>query len=745
MRLPGCAPRLPRRSRAPGEDEVKINNVIGKTIRVDGQKLFVERELGDGLLHILEMPSGAVFRPLNEETGERMLVDEAWLNERNRRGVLEILADEHGPIVNAPPPQPPMSPEEILAADPMAEARLVMIDGLRERKIAANDPDLSRHRKEVWAEKGLAKKFGETPPPTSTVRSWFKKVENDIATLSALMSRSGRVGRARRLDPQLLEIVERLARWYYALRGRRLQDVVTEASNETKKVNAERKALGLKPLRPPSRETLRREIQRILCRETFAEKYGEKAAKSRWDGSGKGLSASLALELGLMDDTVIDNVVVFDGRSAVPAGRPYICVLLDVATRVSPAWVISFIPPTVQTAAACIRRSNMGMPIRPDRAARYPVLLEMNGKFDEIGVDNGKNYASTSFQHALADIGTTLRLMPVGSPRHKAMVERLFHTLKTFLLEKLPGYTLNPAILREFGYDPQKEAAITISDLESLIADFFYAYHICVHSGIGTQPAYAWQKSIKMHGRNVVGNPAKLAVLVHATMDRRITRAGVRAFGGMRFTHPQHVPALLDAIVAREKVRNRTRAGTTATAHIKYDPEDLGAIWVLNPDTNEYLRLDNVDQEYAIGLPLWRHQQIVKWVEKENLVFNTVEERLEARRALNERILELAPEMKIHERRAMARMLGKPLTEAEVEFAEAPPTHDGLASVIEHDLAADERIDAEVKLSRPAARQVGAKDDTDPRDEGDQDLELDADDPIWHSPADEDEQWEDLA
>lgn len=738
---------------------MKIKNVIGRTIKVDGQKLFVEKALGDGLLHIIELPGGAPFRPINEETGDRMMPDEAFINEVNRRGLLEIVADENGPIVGAPPPEPPMTPEEIMALDPMAEVRVIVVDGLRERGAHANDPDLSRQLKAVWAEKGLAKKAGPTPP-VSTARAWLKKVENDVATLSALMSRSGRVPRARRLDPEMVEIVELLARWYYALRGRRLQDVVTEADKKTKELNARRKALGLQPLRPPSRETLRREIQRILCRETYAEKYGEKAAKSRWDGSGKGLSASIALELGLMDDTVIDNVVVFDGRSAVPAGRPYICVLLDVSTRVAPGWVTSFVPPTVQTAAACVRRAAFGMPVRPDRAERYPVLLEMNGKFDEIGVDNGKNYASTSFQHALADIGTTLRLMPVGSPRHKAMVERLFHTLKTFLLEKLPGYTLNPAILREFGYDPEKEAAITISDLESLIADFFYAYHIVVHSGIGTQPANAWQKSIEKHGRNVVANPAKLAVLVHATMTRRITRAGVRAFGGMRFTHPQHAPALLDAIVAREKVRNRTRAGTTATAHIKYDPEDLGAIWVLNPDTNEYLRLDNVDQEYAKGLPLWRHRQIVKWVEKENLAFNTVEERLEARRLLNERILELAPEMKTRERRAMARMLGKPLGDAEIDFAEAPPTHDGLAPVIEHDLAADERIDAEVRLSRPGSPSGDSNDegdtdgeaaagarggDADDRDEGESDIETEIQDPLWSSPPDEDEQWEDLA
>jgi putative transposase len=724
---------------------VKIKNVIGHTIKVEGQKLHVEKELCDGLLHIVQLPDGALYRPINEETGERMMPDGAWLNEMNRRGVVEILADQHGPIVGELPPQPPMSPEEILAVDARAEARLTVIDGLVEQKVDANDPDLARHLRAVWTEKGLEAKFGPMPP-VSTVRAWFRKVENDVASLSALMSKSGRVPRARRLDPQIVEIVERLARWYYALRGRRLQDVVAEAHRETNKVNVERKALGLPFLRPPSRETLRREIQRILCRETYAEKYGEKAAKSRWDGSGKGLSASVAFELGLMDDTVLDDIVVFDGRSAVPAGRPYICVLLDVATRVSPAHVVSFVPPTVQTAAACVRRAAFGMPVRPDRAARYPVLLEMNGKFDEIGVDNGANYVSTSFQHALADIGTTLRLMPVGSPRHKAMIERLFHTLKTFLLEKLPGYTLNPAILREFGYDPQKDAAITISDLENLIADFFYAYHIVVHSGIGTQPANAFQKSIEKHGRNIVANPAKLATLVHSVMRRRITRAGVRAFGGMRFTHPQNVPSLLDAIVAREKVRNRTRSGTTATGLVKYDPEDLGAVWMLNPDTNEYLRLDNVDQEYAKGLPLWRHRQIVRWIEKENLAFNTVAERLEARRQLNERILELAPEMKNRERRAMARMLGKPLTEAEVDFAEAPPTHDGLAPVIEHDLAADERIDAEVELSRPANNAGGeTAGDEDPRDEGEPDLEIDWNDPLWNSPPDEDELWEDLA
>ena len=736
---------------------MKISNVIGCTIKVAGQKLFVDKALGDGLLHILETPSGAVFRPINEDTGERMLPDERWLNEMYRRGELEIIADGHGPFPGANV-QPPLSPEEILALDPRAEARVATVNGLRERDIDERHPDFAFEVAKIWIANGFVERFGAVPP-ASTVSAWLRKIQNEPATLTALMSRSGRVPRKRRLEPEVVSIIERLARWYYASRGRRLQDVVAEAQHETRVLNKERAALGLPSLAAPSRETLRREITRILCRETYAEKHGEKAAKSRWDGSGLSDTTKVILRLGLMDDTVIDSVVVWDGATALPLGRPYICVLMDVASRAVVGWFISFIPPTVQTAAACIRRAAFGMPVRPDRAERYPVLLEMNGKFDEIGVDNGANYVSTSFQQACADIGTTMRLMKVGAPQLKAMVERLFHTLKTFLLEKLPGFTHTPALMREFGYNPETEASITISELMVLIEDFFYAYHITVHSGIGTQPAHFWAQSLARHGRNVVANPARLAILAHSTMKRRITKAGVRAFGNMRFTHTTNVPALLDAYVARENVRNRTRSGTTATAQIKFDPENLGAIWVLNPDTNEYLKLVNVDPEYAEGLPLWRHRQILEYVKKKNLAFNTVEERMEARRLLNERVMALAPEMRARERRAMARMLGRPLAEPEVTFAKAPPTHDGLAPTIENDLAAEERIDAEVPLHRPGrssdanraddavgddAGEAGAS-NLDGRDEGEPDLNLEAPDPFWSTGLDEDEIWEDFA
>lgn len=125
--------------------------------------------------------------------------------------------------------------------------------------------------------------------------------------------------------------------------------------------------------------------------------------------------------------------------------------------------------------------------------------MNIYGRFDEIIVDNGKEFAGVAMEHTLADLGTTLRLAPVASPQHKAIVERFFRTLNSLLVRKLPGAKLPIHAMRELGYDPQATAVLTVQEVEQLIWEALAVYHLDVHSGIGTPPAlqWAWRRSFR--------------------------------------------------------------------------------------------------------------------------------------------------------------------------------------------------------------------------------------------------------
>lgn len=99
----------------------------------------------------------------------------------------------------------------------------------------------------------------------------------------------------------------------------------------------------------------------------------------------------------------------------------------------------------------CLRRANLPKSVYEDRRGAPQSLVNIYGRFDEIIVDNGKEFAGVAMEHTLADLGTTLRLAPVASPQHKAIVERFFGTLNSLLVRKLPGAKLPIHAMRELG------------------------------------------------------------------------------------------------------------------------------------------------------------------------------------------------------------------------------------------------------------------------------------------------------
>lgn len=678
-----------------------INGVIGSTfITADGAKLLVERDLGDDLLHVISLPSGATHRVEDPLSGEMTLPDKGWLERELAAGMRKI-GDSKGLIAPARAQATLHDPQEILAKDPYAAARLHLILSLREQGIEAQDPRLNQSIDRIW-DASMIEKFGERPP-TSTVYAWFDRCCDDAPRLADMMSMSGRVPRKTRLDPLVEEIIGQECLQYWANSGVKKIDVLAAACTRVGRENDRRRAAGDAELVLPSKETVRRRIDALECRDTYAERYGEKAARRKFDGSGRGPKALRILQITQMDDTVVDLITCLDADRGMIAGRPHLCAIMDVYSRVVLGLVISFVPPTVHTAAQCLRLANAPkLDIRADRRARFPALTTINGKPAKIVTDNGANYAAPAFTEMTLDLGIEHELAPAGAPRHKAIIERFFRTFNTFLVDKLPGATLDPSLMRKLGIDPEAEAVVTIAELKELVADFLYLYHISHHSGIDAAPLDKWQRSALAHGRDVILDTRKLDIVTGVTKHgKRVTaNGGIRMFG-MQWKGEQ-LPEVIRRLGAKEPHATRLDATVAVTTKIKYNPEDLLYVHVFVG--NDWLRLENTDPEYAAGLSEWQHRQIRDWAKRESLRFGTAAERLATRDDLNRTIRQTFPEMDSRERRAMARMIGSTGSMSpafEVTWAETEHRHDGLGPIIKHQVPAEDRRDAHRVPSRP--------------------------------------------
>jgi putative transposase len=701
-----------------------INGTIGATfITPEEQKLLIERELGDGLLHVITLPSGAVHRVEDPATGELVLPDTAWLERGLADGSLRLHTDASGVIAPERRAAKMFDRDLILKLDPKAQMRLEVILALIERGVDASDPRLGTEIDKIWTQ-GLQDRFGDRPE-TSKVRWWFGRCRSATVDLSDMFSMSGRVPRANRLDPAVERIIDEARSRFWTNRGYKIVDTLAEVVAMVEEENLRRTVDKVSLLDTPSKETIRRRVNELLCRDTYASKYGEAAARRKFDGSGRGITATRILQIALMDDTVVDLVTVLDADRGLIAGRPYLNVMIDVYSRCVPSMTVSFQPPAADKAAECIRvamncvregnRPKVGL--RRDWLDRYPALATINGKPAKIITDNGFNYVAPGFTEMMLDLGIIHELAPVKSPRHKAIIERFFRSFNTFLIDKLPGATLDPSVLRKLGIDPATEAIVTITELRELIAQFLFLYHVTHHSGIDAIPLQKWSASMAVHGRDMILDPRIIDVVTGITVhDKRVTAGGgVRMFG-MVWKGPG-LDAAIGKLAAAEPHRNRLDATAAVTTKIKYNPENLLHVHVFVGD--DWIELENTQPEYATNLTHWQHRQIKAWAKRESIAFSSEKERLVARHQLNVAIRVAFPDMDSRERRAMARMMGTGAVPAtfEVEFAEAEPRHDGMGPIIEHDAPANEREDAQRRVSRPSNGKGAAEGDPEADDE----------------------------
>jgi putative transposase len=681
----------------------------GERWSFDGLNLRFERELGDQLLHFVVERTLAPFQ-IEDPEGSRQAPDHAWAIDAFASGRLRRLptiADQAEGHARREAARREYAPEQVEALDGRARLRQFVLTNFDRRgqfslSISAIESTLD----ELWKE-GAQGASELARPPATTVRRWMvERGSPGERPLRQMVSMSGRVPRRRRLHPRIVQKINEAALWYWTTPRVSIVDAYARFALPFVRLNRRRRSNSpaIPDINIPSSETLRKTIRQYECFETYEAKWGAKKAKARFKGAGKGLSAARFLELGCMDHTWLDAVII-DVDHMLPIGRPWLTVIIDVRTRCIVAFVISYEPPSLYQVTECVRRANRPKLHLLNRNPKFPVLAYIFGRFDEVVVDNGWEFSGNAFEDMMADVGSSVRWAPIKSPTYKAIVERFFEILNHLLNRKLPGGVLRPELLREMDYDPSKDAVLTLEELEDLIWDAISYYHIEEHSALGVPPALLWQKDSEAFGIPVIGDDRQLDRMAGAMeAGRKLTRSGVACFG-LQFHDPYLTEGLLEDLISLEPVRGQRKGSAAVTVKIKYNPANLAEIHVWNQRRNLYVTLPCTDEKYSSGISLWQHRKIQEWARRSGLEFSTEADRITARAKLVAKIQQSSPALLAKQRRALARLKNTPkiaaLSGDGVTLAFAPARHDGMAPTIPQASLASERVDGDRPPKRP--------------------------------------------
>jgi hypothetical protein len=231
----------------------------------------------------------------------------------------------------------------------------------------------------------------------------------------------------------------------------------------------------------PSYQTLRR-----VWREWFGpgggrQRYVRSAAKPT---SGEHVVIHRPGQVVVLDSTILPVKVresVFGDPVSV-----HLTLAMDVFTRSMVGFRLTMVSDSSIDVAMLLRDITMPLPMRPDwgedmewpypgipaslvadfaghRVAGLPFFAP-----ETITTDHGSVYRNHQLVEVERVLGCNILPARVLRPTDKQAVERAFGTIRSLLFEQLPGYT--GVDVADRGEDPEADAALTVDEMEHLIA-----------------------------------------------------------------------------------------------------------------------------------------------------------------------------------------------------------------------------------------------------------------------------------
>jgi len=499
-------------------------------------------------------------------------------------------------------------------------------------------PCSARQIKEVIATTAARRKDQATPS-TSAVKRWRKSYlvggKDVVALLPDIRKRGNRTDR---VGEELRQLIDESLDAHHLTRERpTLQDTVLHVADKIRKRNANLPA-GDPQLPVPTV----RMVQAVLARrdpyDVWALRFGREYAERRFHQTIGKVTVTKGLQRLEADHTPM-NCMVVDDKTFLPLGRPTLSAALDYRHKTFAGFCVSFTPPSYLSVMRLLRHAILPKTYVAKLFPEIKNTWPCHGVPDAFAIDHGKEFESEALQAFAARYGITLEYSPVARPWYKGSIERVLGTLNREVAHGQPGTTF-ANIFEKGDYDPEKTACITLSQLEKLIHIWIIdVYHQRVHRTLGVSPHASWETGMRHQPIPLPTSAIELEQDLAVPDRRQLSRKGVE-FDCIFYNSHDLLPLLTHAKTGSVQV------------DIKRSPEDIGHIWVLNPEAEKYIRVDAVERfrEYAKGLSAWQHQVIRRYAQKHYQGRNDVFALAEAKARIRNIVADALHGKKAHKR-----------------------------------------------------------------------------------------------
>ncbi|MGC5887287.1 Mu transposase C-terminal domain-containing protein [Ralstonia pseudosolanacearum] len=463
----------------------------------------------------------------------------------------------------------------------------------------------------------VAEKLGDdNPPGTPTVMRWMRFYEKNEGNAASLVPRHTSRRSSRRKEALVLQVIRKvLARHYFVRDGCTLREVhdkvLRKLSEATKDEASEEALVSLSTVQRIARETSPFDRDRA--------RLGTSEARAKWRFAKPGGYATRPLERVEMDHTLLD-LVVLDDQLGIPLGRPVITFLVCGFSGYILGFFISFEGETVGRVVQSIK-----VAVQPKDAITAGQGLVnpwyAMGLWETLVLDNSLSFHSPHIRHVASDLCLDVEYCPVRMPWFKPVVERQLGELTRQLpaqgRPKKPGVSPDPV-------DPSKSACITFSDLCFGVLQWVVDVHpFEINERKMARPIDLFREGLaSCPAPTLMDDTSSLDVLAGLSSTATVDHSGI-VHQWIRYASDE-----LGAI--------RREMGTKFKANIKYNPYDLGSVFVQHPRSGMWTAVEARDREYAAGLTSTQHRLIRKAAEEKLTLANADKVLREARLALQD-------------------------------------------------------------------------------------------------------------
>jgi putative transposase len=437
-------------------------------------------------------------------------------------------------------------------------------------------------------------------------------VEAAADPIAALISLDHLKGNRRRrigwlIRDMMTESIEHFAR---EAKEYSIANIQNHLTTEINTANKKRQANDLPPLQTPSQTTLSRHRQELFSTtEAEIRDKGERAARSKLGRGSTDIRALMIGELTEIDEVHLSLVVTakvcglweklgdpekraLEDADNIIKTRLTLLVMLDVATRMPLAWVISD-EPRAEATLALLRMATRDKSKEKIRYGCSGLVADAVG-LGMVKTDNGPGLRNAAVKSAVLGAGGVSVDVRVYSPTDKPFIERHFGTLESVLLKLLHGYTgRRPGDLP--GYDANKNGVLDIDTLYQLLTCFYIDELPSMrHHGFGMwgrRPAEVYEEVYKT--REIFEPMDPDLRRIHLCWEEKVipTSEGVRVFSGIWFNSPELQQAI-------EDTQGYERSGQRQVS-VYVDPDNLNEATVVLPRTTAPIRVQLQSSVFA--------------------------------------------------------------------------------------------------------------------------------------------------